>query len=189
MSREEQIQGVTQLRPQCALSSYLREYKCCPNQIGWYEKLPCICSLLSRPLPCTSLLLLLYLHVYSCLHALLPSQMLVALCAFSASLLPSLLLERLNIALYPLHCTLQRVDVLGKQLVADAVVVDHVVVRACTGGRGAEQEAEESLQCQISLSLDRSLYRARTPPWPGHHPSHLTNFTTPTTVWQQHHVE
>lgn len=61
------------------------------------------------------------------------------------SLLPNLLLERPDISLYPLHSTLQRIDVLGEQLVADAVLVDNVVVHAGAGGRGTEQEAEESV--------------------------------------------
>jgi hypothetical protein len=82
----------------------------------------------------------------------------VIVCAFLTSLLPNLLLERPDIALYPLHRTLQRVDVLGEQLVADAVLVDHVVVHAGAGGRGAEQEAEESIRCQISIPSNRTLH-------------------------------
>lgn len=59
-------------------------------------------------------------------------------------LLPNLLLKRPNVAFYPLNRTLERVDVLGEQLVADAVLVDNVVVHSRAGGRGTKQEAEES---------------------------------------------
>lgn len=63
----------------------------------------------------------------------------------STFLLPNLLLERPDISLYPLHSTLQRVNVLGEQLVADAVLVDNIVVHAGAGGRGAEEETKESV--------------------------------------------
>lgn len=62
----------------------------------------------------------------------------------SASLLSNLLLERPNVSLYPLHSALQRVDVLGEQLVADTVLVDYVVVHTRAGGRGTKEETEQS---------------------------------------------
>jgi hypothetical protein len=64
-----------------------------------------------------------------------------------------LALELAHVPLNPLDRALQGVNVLGEQLVADAVLVDDVVVHGGAGRCSACEKAEEPAACRVSFGV------------------------------------
>jgi hypothetical protein len=83
--------------------------------------------------------------------ALLPVPDRISQLILSPLLSVNLALELAHVPLNPLDRALQGVNVLGEQLVADAVLVDDVVVHGGAGGCSACEKAEEPAACRVSF--------------------------------------